>query len=109
MFVRVTQDPTAVELQDPENLKQFHVERPVGLPLADLARTITEAGAGAPGPGDDLFVSVSWVRERAAGRTGEGWDEAFEGMLGYAASKGWLTDDRTQIAAHVVDAEDASG
>jgi len=78
-------------LESPEDCKRFHVEvRGAG----DLG------GAGAwADDGEHALIDVDWVRQQAAGRVPDGWDADFEGMLGYARSKGWI--EGSAIRAHL--------
>lgn len=107
MFVRVGSDG-AVSLQEPDDLARFHVEVPSGISTEAAARALCSAGAGAA-HGDvageaAVVVSPDWIRAHAVDGAGAGWDEAFDGMLAYAASKGWIAADG-RIRAHVVEAE----
>lgn len=87
-----------VELRDPTDCKGFHVET---ADVTSLGDALGAAGAGRM-DGDDALVAVEWVKAAAdeAG-VGAGWLDDFEAMLGYARSKGWLTDDGAHIRAHV--------
>ena len=95
MFVLVT--PAAVTLEDPGNLRQFHVQVDGDV---DVDAALRGAGYGAMAEHDAL-VSVEAVRAAAAGRVDAGWPAGFEAMLEFARGKGWLSEDGTAIQAHV--------
>jgi hypothetical protein len=104
-----------VAVHEPENLRGFAV-RVLGGASGDADRTadlaaadalLTQQGAGRVDPGGDVFVPPDAVRRLAAraaveagGALPAGWEDDFAGMLGYAASKGWIADDGA-IQAHV--------
>jgi hypothetical protein len=104
MYVRVDLEPdiASVSLEEPENCKQFHVVLAgVGSDTV-VANALEGAGVGraSPKPGH-VYVNVDAVRSMAAGRVGDGWDDEFSGMLGYASSKGWLDGTGSAIEAHI--------
>ena len=66
-----------------------------------LARVLQATGVGRLASDGHAFVVPDAVRFMAAGQVDNGWDERFETMLSYAATKGWLDDDGA-IQAHVV-------
>jgi hypothetical protein len=87
-------------LAEPEDCKRFHVEA-AGGDLDAVAGALGPAGTAEGAPEGHVYVDVDWVRRQAAGRVPDGWDADFEGMLGYARSKGWLNEAGTAIQAHV--------
>jgi hypothetical protein len=94
----------AVELIDPTDLTRFHATCPSTLNETDLRAVLTREGVGDIVSGDDahLLVRVDALRRLAAGRVEPDWDTKFDGMLGYAKRKGWLSDDGTSVQAHLV-------
>jgi hypothetical protein len=101
MIVRVTR--TGVALEQPEDVRRFHVE--VGPGVDDLNRALVAAGFGSVDPStSEALIPVAALRAAAAGRVSPGWDQEFDAMLGYASSKGWMSDDGTAIKGHVEDA-----
>ena len=51
--------------------------------------------------GDDAFIERVAVERLAAGAgVGDDWNDRYEGMLAYAAKKGWLDDDGA-VQAHI--------
>ncbi len=100
MFVQVGGASGQVELVEPEDCKRFHVLCGVdGSAPAAVAEALGTWAAGATE--DHVWIRVEAVRAAAAGRVGPGWAEEFDGMLGYARSKGWLNEAGDAIAAHV--------
>jgi hypothetical protein len=97
-------DPTSgsATLSEPTDCKRFHVEAPANAGDArDEATLATVLGTPAGAPDGHVWVPVDWVRGQAAGRVPDGWAADFDGMVAFAASKGWLSDDRRFIQAHV--------
>jgi hypothetical protein len=96
---------TAV-LADGADLSRFHVEarHPGGGPplLSVVDAALRRADVGWT-EGDAAFVTVAALRRLAgdAGVASPEWDAAFEQMLAYAASKGWLSADGAAVQAHI--------
>ncbi|GAA1077193.1 hypothetical protein ACFU8R_17200 [Pseudonocardia alni] len=100
MYFRIT--PGGVELVDPGDVRAFHVVVTEGATEGELADTVRRTGLGElSDDGEHVLVRVDAVRRLAAGRVGPGWEDDLAGMLGYARSKGWLSDDGTAVRAHV--------
>src|SRR3954452_7768728 len=100
MYVRVDLEPhaAAVSLEEPENCKQFHVVVAGEGDDALVAGTLAASGVGRASPNaGHVYVSIDAVRSMADGRVGESWAGDFEGMLGYASSKGWLDESGSAI------------
>ena len=85
-------DSTTAVLDGPDVFDRFDV---VATETADLTRLGVVADDGA-----HVFIAPDTVRELAGDAVTAEWEERFSGMLGYAASKGWLDDDG-RIRAHV--------
>lgn len=91
-------DGDSVRLDEPEDLKGFKVvvesgdEASAVQALASVGRLVDRETA---------WIRRGAVRALAHGRVDDDWDAEFDAMLEYAASKGWLTDDRSEIQAHV--------
>ena len=84
MYLRVSAEGTSLE--EPEDLKRFHVEVAPG--VQDPAVALV---GWARLDGDHAWVDVEALRRAAAGRVGARWDADFAGMLEYAKAKGWLS------------------
>ena len=100
MIIDVT--ASGVSLRDVRVFDDFHVELADGV---DLAEALTVAGAGRPIGDGDIFVSTAWIRRVMSEREDddEEWQTGFEGMLGYARSRGWITEDGDGFRAHVTE------
>jgi len=90
-------------VEDPGNLRQLHAEfRGVGDDVA--AAAIAAAGLAAAGlgtvDGDHAWLDAGALR--AAGDGSQKWDTGFDGMLAYAAGKGWTSEDGARVRAHIV-------
>ena len=103
MRVVVDLDPTpaAVSLADAADCGRFHVELhgEGGGGSLDAALRASETGSSAGA--DEADIRVDAVRRMASGSVGVTWEDDFAAMLGYARSKGWLSDDGSTIRAHV--------
>jgi hypothetical protein len=102
MFIKVDLGavPPAVTLEEPDDVKRFHVTVAGTDDTAAVGRALETAGVGRVDD-EHAWVEVAAVRRLAAGRVGEGWDDELAGMLSYAASKGWLDDAGGAIRAHL--------
>ncbi len=100
MIVRVDVAAGSASLEDAENCKQFHVAASGG-DAAAVAKALGVAGSDAAAPADHVWVAIEWVRAQAAGNVGGDWAANFDGMVGYAGSKGWLDDTGSAIQAHI--------
>ena len=94
MIINIAADGT-LGLDDAANFRGFHIagQAPAD-PAACAARGIHFD--------DDLghaWVEPAAVKDLAGGAADEEWTAGFDGMVGYAQSKGW-TDDHGRIRAH---------
>lgn len=94
----VVVDEGTARLDDPEDLKGFKVVVPSG-DEATAAQALKSVGRLVDR--ETAWIRAGAVRALAHGRVDDDWEEGFEAMLGYAASKGWLSDDGSEIQAHV--------
>jgi hypothetical protein len=83
---------------DAANLKQLHAEFR-GVDDAAAGTALAAAGLGTV-DGDHAWLEADALR--AAGDGSAAWLAGFDGMLGYAASKGWASPDGAQVQAHIV-------
>ena len=100
MFVLVSGDDGEVRasVEDPGNLRQLHAEfRRVNDNAA--AAALAAAGLGTV-DGDHAWLDAGALR--AAGDGSAAWATGFDGMLTYAASKGWSREDGARVRAHIV-------
>jgi hypothetical protein len=97
--IDLSRTPPAVELLEPGDFKSFRVT------IAGAAPGDTSGLADALAPygrldGDHVLVQPDGVRALAGDRaTDPEWQKSLDGMLGYAASKGWV-DETGAIQAH---------
>ena len=98
MIIDVT--ASGVSLRELRAFDGFHVEAARDV---DLAEALTLAGAGREIGDGDVFISADWIRGVMAEREDddEEWHAGFEAMLGYARSRGWISEDGDGIRAHV--------
>lgn len=98
MFVRIAIDQT-VSLHEVGNLGRLHVEN-AGLDAYALRSAVSRNGLGRLLDEGDVDLRIATLRELAGDRD-EQWATAFADMLGYARSKGWMSDDE-HVRAHCV-------
>lgn len=66
-----------------------------------VADPLTAIGIGQLVGDAEALVSVAAVRRLADRAADQAWNEGFSAMLDYARSRGWLTEDGSQIRAHL--------
>jgi hypothetical protein len=100
LYFRISSE--SVELVEPEDVRSFHAVRHADLAQDQLAEVVRHNDLGEVLPdGVHLMVPVETVRRMAAGRVGPDWEQNFDAMIAYAERKGWLSDDRTRVRAHL--------
>jgi hypothetical protein len=101
MIIDVT--ASTVSMRDLRVFDDFHVEV---APDVDLEEALTLAGAGRAIGDGDVYISLPWIRAFMAEREDddEEWHTGFEGMVGYARSRGWISEDGQAFRAHVTTA-----
>ena len=100
MYFRIHSE--SVELVEPEDVTSFHAAQPAGLGQDQLAEIARQNDLGEILPdGAHLMVPLDTVRQMAAGRVSPNWEQNFDSMIAYAERKGWLSDDRTRVRAHL--------
>ena len=84
-----------ITLEDAGNFREFHVAV-----HGDVAAAAAAFGGRADASARDnhLWIDIAYVRELAADAE---WEAQFEGMLAYAASKGWIDDATGRVEAHI--------
>ena len=93
-------DGAGVRVDAPDDFKQFHIAAPKGF---DVGAALHRANFGysAAIDHDHAYVFTNAIRAAVAGHVQPGWEDGFQGMLAYAAQKGWLEDEGTSIRAHI--------
>ena len=100
MQIDAREHPPVVSLEEPDDCKRFHLAVVGDADIRVVFGALVDAAAGRL-EGDHAFVTVDAIRRMAKGRVGPTWDDDFGAMLEFAASKGWLDDQRVAIQAHV--------
>src|SRR5579864_2025439 len=90
-----------VALEEPADCGRFHVAVRGTGDAATLDEALRANHVGSVDGDGEALVLVEAVRRLARGAVGETWEDDFAAMLGYARSKGWLSEDGTSIRAHV--------
>ncbi|WP_319448180.1 MULTISPECIES: hypothetical protein [unclassified Mycobacterium] len=98
MFVRIAIDQT-VSLHEADDLRRLHVEI-AGLDGAALTSAVRRHRLGRVDGDGDVELRVATLVELAGDRD-QHWADAFADMLGYAKSKGWMSDS-DHVRAHCV-------
>jgi hypothetical protein len=101
VVVDLRAEPVAVVLEDPADCGRFHVAVRGTGDAGALDRALRSDSVGSLDGDGEALVLVDAVRRLAAGSVGDSWDDDFAAMLGYAGSKGWLSEDGAEIRAHV--------
>ncbi len=102
MFVLVDLGPypPEVSLEEPDDTGRFHVTVRGGTDRALVFGALVDAAAGRL-DGDEAWITVDAIRRLAGSQVGPDWETAFEAMLDYARSKGWLDETTHAVQAHV--------
>jgi hypothetical protein len=100
MYIYITEN--SAELAEPQDVTQFAVVCPDDLERDKIEATVRQRGLGELLPdGGHVMVSVDAIRQMASGRVGPGWPDDFAKMIDFAAGKGWTSEDRSQVRAHI--------
>ena len=86
-----------VALQQSDDFKRFHVSAAPGV---DVDQQLRRAQWGSCAAGQEAMIAVSAIR-LAVGCAGADWHDQLASMLAYATAKGWVSDDGSEIVAHV--------
>lgn len=104
-----------VMLREREDMERFSVQAlplhpgdgPADGALGALAAALSVHGAGTVGPEGDVLVPTAAVRRLASDAARQdgtdlesGWEHEFDGMVAFATSKGWTSDDGS-LRAHI--------
>lgn len=97
MYIEVNIASQICTLREPEVFTAFSARSSstdasvVGPAMGAAGRAADEA--------DHVWVAVDWLR--AAGPDDAAWRDQLDGMIAYAATKGWTDDASTHIKAHL--------
>lgn len=97
MFIRIDAASQTSRLEEPEDLKKFHVQLDGELEEAALAALLAPWGAL---DGEHAWIAPASLQAAASGRVSESWPGAFEAMVAYARTKGWC-DGEGRLRAHL--------
>lgn len=97
MYVEVSPSG-GVSVREPDELGELAVRAP-GLEEEDVSEALASAGCGSVDNGH-AWLKIHELRARAGAQPAE-WVEAFEGMIDFARSRGWLTQDGERVQAHI--------
>jgi hypothetical protein len=100
IVLALREDGDRLELEDPGDVRRFHVRIEGGSVAERISAAFAATGLGRFESLDKALVSVERVRGLATGRVDPGWEKDFEGMLVYAAGKGWYDAGEGTIQAH---------
>lgn len=99
MIVHVHADDR-ITLEDPDTFTAFHVVAP-GRDAASVAATIGgDARADEQG---HVWLPIAQLHRLGEAHGGAEWRAGFDGMIAWAASKGWVEGDGTLVRAHLED------
>jgi hypothetical protein len=90
-----------VRVSDVDDLKRLHLA--VGaLTEEEVDQALGDAGLGRLTDPDTAVLDVAKLRALAeAHATAADWAQQWDGMVEYAGSNGWLSDDGASLQAHV--------
>jgi hypothetical protein len=103
MYVEVDlgQEPATPALQEPEDFKAFQLTTLGSGETGALDRALGGLGS-VDEDGAHAWLKLDGVRVLAGDLADSAsWSESFDGMVAYAASKGWLSPDGESIRAHI--------
>ncbi|HVC70355.1 MAG TPA: hypothetical protein VNC61_08915 [Acidimicrobiales bacterium] len=98
--VDLTAAMARVSLAEPADCRRFDVVVHGTGDRESLDQALVAASVGRTDD-DEVLVDVAAVRRLASGSVADSWEADFQGMLDFARSKRWLTDDGQAIRAHV--------
>lgn len=97
-------ESSGVRVDSPSDVTRFHVQAPVGVDVDDALRRsgFGHLDGGSEEGDGDAQVSIAAIRAAVVGHIDPVvWSQQFDGMLGYARSKGWLDDIGEHIRGHI--------
>ena len=100
IVLRLTAGDDRVDLEDPEDLRRFHVRVEGAEDPTRIAAAFESTGLGDFQSIERAMVRVAKVRSLAQGRVSARWEDDLDGMLAYAATKGWYDTGAGTIQAH---------
>jgi hypothetical protein len=98
MYLDVDLAESAVTLQEPGDCTKLKVIVRGPRDEQRLGRAV--AGIGRADGTTAVWLRPDALRRMAAGRVDEGWDVAFDRMVAYARTRGWVDETTSEIRAH---------
>jgi hypothetical protein len=99
MYLRLSNQ--GLTLEEPDDCASLAVRVPPAL-AGQLAESLRVTGVGMPAGPDEVDLRIDHLRAWAAGgRIGPDWPVRCDAMLRYAAAKGWVSADNTNVRAHI--------
>ena len=99
MIIHIREDGQ-VTLDDADTFTAFHVKAPGRSPQAVAG--LLDSGAYAD-DGGNVWVPIARLHELGRSHGGAEWRAGCNGMIAFAASKGWVDADRETVRAHLED------
>ena len=88
----------SVRLDEPDTFTAFHVRAPGQKLVAALAALGEDAFSAAD---EHVWIAIPRLHALGEAHGGPGWREGCDGMLGYAASQGWIDAARNAVRGHL--------
>lgn len=98
MIVHLT--AAAATVLDADDCTRLHVS--TDLLDTEIGEALRVTGTGRIAADNTALLALDVLRTRAqAAASASNWAERWDGMVAYAARKGWLTEDGTAVQAHI--------
>jgi hypothetical protein len=98
MIIDVDRAAATVTVVEPDVLDAFSARSDT---TDDAAVGVAMGPAGRAAGDAHVWVDAAWVRSEVGDSAGADWAARFDGMVAYAASKGWTDEAGTHIKAHI--------
>ncbi len=98
MYVEISPTDDAA-VKDPENLRELAVRAPGGLAQQEVEQALAAAGLGVVDNGH-AWLEVAQLRASGTAQPPQ-WAEGFDGMIAFAKSRGWISEDGRSVRAHI--------
>ena len=98
MFIKISKTGNSATIHESEVLSAFEIRSPENNP-EKIVEIIGNNSSVAHS--DHIWVSISWVLSQIQHKQDTKWEKEFENMITYANSKGWLSEDFSNLLAHI--------
>jgi hypothetical protein len=100
MYLRIRSDGP-VSVHEADDCGRLHVTLD-GVSEDDADAALRAAGLGRVSGPDHAWLDLAALRTRAeAAATEPGWPAAWDAMIAYAGTHGWLSPDNREVRAHI--------